>query len=70
MYMEKVINYPYLTKVGVAKYLRGTIRCPKSNFPIVIIVFDKHKLLINVNQSARSRNIAISRHFKEMACYL
>ena len=50
MIKEKVINYPYLTEVGVAKDLRVTIWGHKSKFPIGIIVFDVYGLSVNVIQ--------------------
>ena len=38
-------------KVGVVKYLRVSMRCPKSIFPIGIIIFDKNELIVHVIQS-------------------
>ncbi len=40
MIQEKVIKNLQLLWVGVAKYLRVSMRCPKSRFPIGIIVFE------------------------------
>ena len=33
--------------VGVVKYLRVSMRCPKSKFPIGIIVLDEHKSFVH-----------------------
>ena len=46
MIQEKVIKNLQV----VAKYLRVSMRCPKSRFPIGIIVFDELELIIFVSQ--------------------
>ena len=50
MIQEKVIKILLLLGVGVAKYCRVSMRCPKFRFPIQIIVFDEPKLIIFVSQ--------------------
>ena len=50
MFQKKVIKNLLLLAVGVAKEFRVSMRCPKSRFPIWIIVFDKLKLIIFVSQ--------------------
>ena len=50
MIQEKVIKNLLLLGVGVAKYFRVSMRCPKSGFPILIIVFDELELIIFVSQ--------------------
>ena len=50
MIQEKVINNLQLLGVGVAKYFRVSMRCPKSRFPIRIIVFDELEVIIVVSQ--------------------
>ena len=50
MFQEKVIKNLLLLAVGVAKWFRVSMRCPKSRFPIQIIVFDKLGLIIFVSQ--------------------
>ena len=50
MFKEKVIKNLLLLAVGVAKYLRVSMRYPKSRFPIPIIVFDELGLIIFVSQ--------------------
>ena len=46
MIREKFINNPYILEVGTAKLLRAPMRCPKSKFPIGIIVFYEYSLII------------------------
>ena len=50
MIQEKVIKILLLLGVGVAKYFRVSMRCPKSRFSIPIIVFDELELIIFVSQ--------------------
>ena len=50
MIQEKVIKILLLSGVGIAKYFRVSMRCPKSRFPIQIIVFDKLEIIIFVSQ--------------------
>ena len=50
MLQEKVIKNLLLLGVGVAKWFRVSMRCPKSRFPIRIIVFDELELIIFVSQ--------------------
>ena len=51
MFQEKVIkNLKLLGAVGVAKYFRVLMRCPKSRFQIQIIVFDELELILFVSQ--------------------
>ena len=50
MIQEKVIKNLLLLGVGVAKWFRVSMRCPKSRFPIWIIVFDELELIIFVSQ--------------------
>ena len=50
MIQEKVIKNLLPLAVGVAKEFRVSMRCPKSRFPIWIIVFDELKLIIFVSQ--------------------
>ena len=50
MIREKVIKNLLLLGVGVAKLFRVSMRCPKSRFPIRIIVFDELELIIFVSQ--------------------
>ncbi len=44
MIREKVINNPYILEVETEKYLRV------SKYPVGIIVFHEHKLIVNVFQ--------------------
>ena len=50
MIQEKVIKNLQLLGVGVAEMFRVSMRCPKSRFPIRIIVFDEQELIIFVSQ--------------------
>ena len=50
MIQEKVIKNLLLLGVGVAKQFSVSMRCPKSRFPIWIIVFDELEIIIFVNQ--------------------
>ena len=36
---KKGINNPFILEVGIVKYLRVQMKCPKSNFPFGIIVY-------------------------------
>ena len=47
---EKVIKNLLLLEVGVAKQFWVSMRCPKSGFPIRIIVFDELELIIFVSK--------------------
>ena len=50
MIQQKVIKNLLLLGVGIAKWFRVSMRCPKSRFPIQIILFDEHELIIFVSQ--------------------
>ena len=50
MIQEKVIKNLQPLGVGVAKYFRVSMRCPKSRFSIRIIVFDELELIIFASQ--------------------
>ena len=49
MIQEKVIKILQL-KVGVGKYCRVSMRCPKFRFPIWVIVIDELELISFVSQ--------------------
>ena len=50
---ENVINYLFLFFMFIyeLEYLRMSMRYPKSKFPIAIIVFDEHELIVDVIQA-------------------
>ena len=50
MIQENVIKNLLHLSFGVAKQFRVSMRCPKSRFPIRIIVFDEPELIIFVSQ--------------------
>merc|ERR1712110_186577 len=50
MIQDKFIKNLLFLGVGVAKQFRVSMRCPKSRFPIQIIVFDELELIIFVSQ--------------------
>merc|ERR1712110_759501 len=50
MIQDKFIKNLLFLGVGVAKQFRVSMRCPKSRFPILIIVFDELELIIFVSQ--------------------
>ena len=49
MIQKKIIKILQLI-VGVAKYCRVSMRCPKFRFPIGVIVFDELELISIVSQ--------------------
>ena len=57
MFQKKVIKNLLLLAVGVAKEFRVSMRCPKSRFPIRIIVFDEPKLIIFVSQTLSTASL-------------
>ena len=61
MIQEKVINNLQLLGVGVAKYFGVSMKCPKSRFPISIIVFDELELIIFVSQGLTQSTASLVR---------
>ena len=62
MIQENIIKNLQLLGVGVAKYFRVSMRCPKSRFPICIIVFDELELIIFVIQGLTLSTASLVSH--------
>ena len=72
MIQQKVIKNLLLLGVGVAKQFRVSMRCPKSIFPIRIIVFDQLEIIIFASQrltlSTASLVISSSQVLRRFLC--
>ena len=66
MFQKKIIKNLLLLAVGVAKEFRVSMRCPKSRFPIRIIVFDELNIIIFVSQSLLSASLVLTAYLNDI----